>query len=184
MFYVHIEPIQTGASLSLPFFLCSFSLSASMNICWTDFPSTDSFLLLAPFSRRQNLDSTFPFWITFFGCCDCNAKQAKAMIVGNNNNNNDGRQRHRWTNKKNNGNNIIETLHVLEPSLAHSLARFLSLENIAWIECLPSFSTCIRVHVFVLLFCICNVMHLFIFQQQPPRIYLSTLISLVTHNAL
>lgn len=41
-------------------------------------------------------------------------------------------------------------------------------------------------HVFVLLFCICHVMQLSVFQQQQqqPSIYLSTLISLVTHNAL
>lgn len=66
MFYFHAEP--NGTSLSVSMNIHCIILCSSPHIF---------FFLLHPFSA-----SSTRFGITFFlDCCDCNVKQAKAMIV-------------------------------------------------------------------------------------------------------
>lgn len=94
-----------------------FPISVSMN------KNVPLLLFFAPFFRVAYFGLTF-----FFGCCDCNVKQAQAMIVAiiiiiitmmED-------KRHRWTNKKNNGNNIIESRHVRRLSFQTSLTLFIA----------------------------------------------------------
>lgn len=85
-FYLHAE-------------LNTVPLSASMNML-NRFSSSR---FLHPFFYSASVYVPLTIWIMFcffVGCCDCNVKQAKAMIGDNNNNNNDddGRQRHRALN--------------------------------------------------------------------------------------
>lgn len=110
-----LSPRTRCFSISVNEYVCAWH---GMALAYTEFrfavlhPTYSIWDYLFVFMFVYVIFSRSLFRLISFGCCHCNVKQANAMIVVTNNNSNikhnhDGRQRHRWTNKKNNGNNII-----------------------------------------------------------------------------